>query len=339
MALRSPSRATGRHPRPASARRGGRRSHSVSAHRQAGEQGGARAEKRAAFRPIHSVSPAPARAAPAPASRDRPARLHAAARARLPWMATLDRRRAVPASRLRSDTRASVRSVHQIQTSAAITPPAAPAASDAGDMQRQRGGADGVDPPGAQAGHHQLRVADRARDAERAADERQHQRLRSRTTGAPPRRKPTALQQADFAHALLDAELEEQRGQQQSRDDQEEAEVDEILAEVGGAARRGEPFGAHVAHGQARRERIDRGAQPRRRTARAPRRAAARRRREPNGGQRAVARLPERLADVERDERLRRRAVAVPVLPRRPGGCGADRSERADPSRGDSPNP
>ena len=50
--------------------------------------------------------------------------------------------------------------------------------------------------------------------------------------------------------------------EQQRRDDEEEAEVDEVLAEVGGAARRGQALRPHRPDGQAQRERIDRVAQP-----------------------------------------------------------------------------
>ena len=59
-------------------------------------------------------------------------------------------------------------------------------------------------------------------------------------------READRAQQPDFARALLDAEPEEQRRQQQRRGDEEEAEVGEVLAEVGRAARRGEPVRPHA---------------------------------------------------------------------------------------------
>ena len=58
-------------------------------------------------------------------------------------------------------------------------------------------------------------------------------------TGAqePPRREADGAQQAHLLQPLLDAEAEEEAGQEQRRHHQEEAEVHEVLAEVGGASR------------------------------------------------------------------------------------------------------
>ena len=95
----------------------------------------------------------------------------------------------------------------------------------------------------------------------------------SRRTRA--RREADRAQQADLARALLDAEPEEQRREQQRRHDEEEAEVGEVLAEVGGAARRGQARRARTSRDrQPERQRIDRGAQ------RAPRSDRARRSRD-----------------------------------------------------------
>ena len=58
-------------------------------------------------------------------------------------------------------------------------------------------------------------------------------------------------QQADFARALLDAEPEEERRQQQRRGHEKEAEVGEVLAEVGRAAGRGQAVGPHVLNREA----------------------------------------------------------------------------------------
>src|SRR5207245_8858422 len=57
--------------------------------------------------------------------------------------------------------------------------------------------------------------------------------------------------------ALLDDETEEQRREHHRRDDEEATEIREVLAEIGGAARRGEPVGANIADRQAHRDRVD----------------------------------------------------------------------------------
>ena len=127
-----------------------------------------------------------------------------------------------------------------MQTTAATMPPSAPAASDSGvTCSVSAVVPTASDPPGAQAGHHQRRVGDGAGDAEDAADDREHQAFGREQPADARRREADGAQQADLADALLDAELEEQRREQQRRDDEEEAEVGEVLAEVGGAARRG----------------------------------------------------------------------------------------------------
>ena len=49
-------------------------------------------------------------------------------------------------------------------------------------------------------------------------------------------REPESEQQPNFANTLLEPQLEEQAAQQQSRDDDEEGEVCEVLTEVGRAS-------------------------------------------------------------------------------------------------------
>ena len=146
-----------------------------------------------------------------------------------------------------------------MQATAAAMPPTAPMASETGETWSTRAVVPTAsDPPGPQARHHQLAVEQGAADAGEASDGGEDQRLRPtncrRTRG---RREADRPEQADLAPPLFDAQLEEERGEEHRRDDQEEAEVGEVLAEVGGAARRGEPFLAHRADGEARRDRIE----------------------------------------------------------------------------------
>ena len=102
--------------------------------------------------------------------------------------------------------------------------------------------------------------------------------------------------------------------EEKRRDDEEEAEIGEVLAEVGRAVRGCEPLGAHVVDRKPHRQRIELAEQlfliSR---ARVFERRVARRnqteRRQP-----AVARAPQPLPAFDRDERLRCRAIPVPVL-------------------------
>jgi hypothetical protein len=57
---------------------------------------------------------------------------------------------------------------------------------------------------------------------------------------SPASRESQSLEKPHLAKALLEAEAEEQAGQEQARRYQEEAEVREVLAEVRGAAGGGE---------------------------------------------------------------------------------------------------
>ena len=73
--------------------------------------------------------------------------------------------------------------------------------------------------------------------------------------------KTERAQHADLAHALLDAQFEEQAGQQQRRHHQEEAEIDEVLAKIRGAVRRCEALRFDVENREAPCRRVERGAQ------------------------------------------------------------------------------
>ena len=124
-------------------------------------------------------------------------------------------------------------------------------------MEPKRVRADRAGPPGAESGHHRGRIRDGAGDADQSADRGQQQSFNEEQTLNPCRRVTDRAEQADLARALFDAEPEEQHRQQQRRDDEEETEIGEVLAEVGGASRRGHAFTRHVLHGQAHRQRID----------------------------------------------------------------------------------
>ena len=94
------------------------------------------------------------------------------------------------------------------------------------------------DPPGAQSEHDELAVGQRARQCPATRSGSGQHRAFEQEHGADLRHgKSQRAQHADLAHALLHAQLEEQAGQQQRGDHQEEAEVDEVLAEIGGALR------------------------------------------------------------------------------------------------------
>ena len=149
--------------------------------------------------------------------------------------------------------RARLRSVHQMQATAAATPPAAPAASEVHDTCSVKA----VVPTASthqvrERGHDQRGVRDRAEDPGAAADDREQQPFAQEQPPDRRRLEADRPQQSHLARALFHAELEEQRDQQQRGHDQEEAEVDEVLAEVRGAARRRQAFGPHVSDSQAR---------------------------------------------------------------------------------------
>src|SRR4029434_7023509 len=99
-------------------------------------------------------------------------------------------------------------------------------------VQRQRRRPDGVEPPRAKPKHHQPRISQCSDDAQYTAQNGEQytflQKQLSNTRGP----ETDGSEQSDFTRALLDAQLEEQRHQQQRGNDDEEAEVDEVLAKV-----------------------------------------------------------------------------------------------------------
>ncbi len=129
-------------------------------------------------------------------------------------------------------------------------------------MQRQGAGSHSVHPPRAERGHDQVGVPQRAENPGAAADDREQQPFVEEQPSDRRRLEADRPQQSNLARALLHAELEEQDDQQQRGHDQEEAEVDEVLSEIGGALRCRQAFGADISYNQAgARQRIDAGAQ------------------------------------------------------------------------------
>ena len=124
------------------------------------------------------------------------------------------------------------------------------------DVEGEGGRADGARPPGAKARHHRRTVPDGADDAERAADEREKEALGGEQPSDARRREAYRAQQPDFSRPLLDAEPEEEYGQENRGRDEEETEVREVLAEIRRAARRGEALRPHRLDRKAERQRI-----------------------------------------------------------------------------------
>ena len=181
-------------------------------------------------------------------------------------------------------------------------------------VERERRGADGLDPPRAQAVHHQRAVGVGPGEPERSAQRGEHEGFGQEDAADARLAEADRAQDADLAQALFDAEAEEERRQHQGRSDEEEAEVEEVFSEVGRALRSLQPLGADGEDCQPVLRRVYVLAQP------LPERVGGRlaggsaRRHDAHGGQLAEARLPELLPVREFDESLRRRAVGVPVL-------------------------
>ncbi len=154
-------------------------------------------------------------------------------------------------------------------------------------------------------GHGQRRAEQRARRGD-------HRGFRQERTPHGGTGEADRAQQPGFAQPLLDAEAEEQAGQQQRGQHDEEREVAEVLAEVGGAGRGPQRLGARGAQ----LEPVMRRGQPREQLPLqrvAGRGFALRRRREADRGQPPEPVAEQRLRRGEVEVRLRRRAVLVPV--------------------------
>ena len=180
-------------------------------------------------------------------------------------------------------------------------------------MQLQPRRSDRAHPPRSETVHDELPVQNRANDAECRANEGKNDRLAEQQAPDGGHRIACGAQNPDLSQPLLHAQLEEKDGQHQRRDHQKEAEVGEVLAEVGGTARRvegrctcGKERDSHCAG-------RERSAQALAKTrgdgfgARAVKMDHAKR------SQRAVSRSPQIATALVGNERLRRRSVLVPV--------------------------
>ena len=190
----------------------------------------------------------------------------------------------------------------------------------------ERPQADRVDPDRAQPEEHQpgedARRPRHPRSAPASASTSPSVISRRRTRAARPAER---AQQADLARALLDAQPEEEPREQQRRHQQEHAEREEVLAEVARALRGRERLRAHGHDREAGLRRVEprRAARARTRARASPRSAVRGRDADRGGGAQAMA--PQRLRGGERQERLRRRPVLLPVASR-PAGPTRERS-------------
>ena len=232
-ALRKPSRQSGQFPRPDSGRPSRERSHAENRNRHA-TSSAAPAPKNIPVCAARETKPPASIASPA-AAKTIP--MHGRAR-RAPRAPATGRSMACAVRSARGDNRATARSDTTTQSAAATIPADRPDRErQARHVQLQQRRPDGAAPPRAQAVDDQLAVGDGAEHAERAARGREDERLGQQQPAHVRDREAGGAQDADLPQALLDAEAEEQDGQQQRRHDEEEAEVGEVLAEVGRARR------------------------------------------------------------------------------------------------------
>src|SRR4029434_7443971 len=125
-------------------------------------------------------------------------------------------------------------------------------------MQTKSVGTNGPRPPRSESRHHHRRITDGAADSKNRSNCRQRQTLAGEQAPDAGCRVADGPEQTHLAGPLLDAEPEEQRREQEGGNHEKEAEVGEVLAEVGRTARRGQSVRPHVANGQSGGERIDR---------------------------------------------------------------------------------
>ena len=111
------------------------------------------------------------------------------------------------------------------------------------NVERERGRAYCIDPPRSQARHQEPCIANSNQRPEKAARGGQHAALSKEETANRCRPEADGPKQPDFPRALFDAKFEKQRCEKKRRHHDEETEIDEVLAEIGRAARGGQPFG------------------------------------------------------------------------------------------------
>jgi hypothetical protein len=120
-----------------------------------------------------------------------------------------------------------------------------------GQVQEHLRRARRADPPCAEPRDEDPAVNDRAGGPQEGAGTRQHGAFDQEHSANRGGRESQGPQRADLPHPLLHAEAEEQPGQQRRTRNQEEAEVHEVLAEVGGSLGRGESLPPHGCDGKA----------------------------------------------------------------------------------------
>ena len=252
-ALRRPSRTSARTPRPCSTCAGGRR-YRCAADSSPATSIRAAARKNAPDWGIRPLKPAliDAMAAAAAAIASAPTRPRPAATEASPPRVNS------PASSARADICPRLRSDHHVQAMAAATPPTTPTSSGAGATCNVIA----VVPTASTHRVPRSRTMSAAYPTAPAAPSEstepgEHRGFPQELPADERRPGADGVVQPHLAHALLHAELEEQRRQHQRRDHEKEAEVDEILAEVRDARRCGERLRADVANGKAGDHRID----------------------------------------------------------------------------------
>ena len=171
--------------------------------------------------------------------------LHASAQRLGVW-----RGQSAQASRLRSEMARKAAQRQPVHDNRGGTPPSTPVADRATrrHVERQGRGADGIDPPRRQeADDHQPPVADAADDADRAAMTASTARLpATNNPRRPGRSRPTARSRPISRTRCSTPSLKNNAISNKRGDDDEEAEVDEVLAEVGSAGEAPIAPGAHV---------------------------------------------------------------------------------------------
>ena len=185
-----------------------------------------------------------------------------------------------------------------------------------GDVHAQVRRSDRADPPRPKTQHDERGIRKAAHGAQRGACDRQRHSFEQEQPLDLRDREADRAEGADFPQALLDAEPEEQGAEQQRRGDQKEAEVREVLAEVGRSLRRLERLAPRGDDGQARAERIELAAQRELELRRliGKKLGVGARDSHPHRRHLTEPGAPQCLTHFERHERLRRRPVLVPIL-------------------------
>ena len=100
-----------------------------------------------------------------------------------------------------------------------------------GNVQREKGRADGRQPPGSQPEEHERRVAHPGQRADQASRDRHQQALARQKPRDLPRAKPQGQEQPHVFRALFDPQAEQEHDEHHRRGNHEEAEGQEEHAE------------------------------------------------------------------------------------------------------------